>query len=197
MYCALWLAATALGDVYFVSEPEESQDKPERDDESDPFSETPFDELSGRHREERNLEEREVRVAGVYVHADAATGVRGDFVLVRDNRERCVLIWVGQFEASAISMALQGLTGDRPLTHELLKNLAERLGGAIERVVIDDLWGETFYAKIWLRVNGKSLPVDSRPSDAIALALRAEAPLYMTEAVLEEASRPCEDLEGG
>ncbi len=78
-----------------------------------------------------------------------------------------------------------------------MKNLAERLGGAIERVVIDDLWGETFYAKIWLRVNGKSLPVDSRPSDAIALALRAEAPLYMTEAVLEEASRPCEDLEGG
>lgn len=179
-----------------MSEPEESQDKPERDEESDPFSENPFDELNGRHPEERNLEEREVRVAGVYVHADAATGVRADFVLVRDNRGRCVLIWVGQFEASAISMALQGLTGDRPLTHELLKNLAERLGGTIERVVIDDLWGETFYAKIWLRVNGKPVSVDSRPSDAIALALRAEAPLYMTEAVLEEASRPCEDLEG-
>ncbi len=178
-----------------MSEREESQDKPERDQESDPFSETPFDELNGRPSEGRNLAEREVRVSGVYVHADAATGARGEFVLVRDNRGRCVLIWVGQAEAAAISMALQGLTGDRPLTHELLKNLVERLGGTIERVVIDDLWGETFYAKIWLQVNGKSLPVDSRPSDAIALALRAEAPLYMTEAVLEEASRPCEDLE--
>lgn len=146
--------------------------------------------------EERNLEEREVEVRGVYEPSDQAPVPSNPFVLLRDAHSRCVLIWVGRFEAISISMALEGQSADRPLTHDLLKNLIERLGGVMDRVVIDDLWGDTFYAKIWLNVNGKQLPVDSRPSDAIALALRAKAPIYMTEAVLEDAGRPCDEIEG-
>lgn len=145
--------------------------------------------------EQRNLEEREVHVVGVYEHSEQQ--LNNPFVLIRDNQGRCVLIWVGRFEAWAISMAIEGAAADRPLTHDLLKNTTERLGARVERIVIDDLWGETFYAKIWLSTNGKAISVDSRPSDAIALALRVKCPVYMTEAVLEDASRPCEELEGG
>lgn len=181
-----------------MSEPDEFQDNPEQDP-GDPFSDdTPFEDVREEGgADQRDLAEKEVTVVGVYEHTDTASGVRSDFVLVRDNNRRCVLIWIGRFEAIAISMALEKQTVDRPLTHDLLKNMAERLGGSVERIVIDDLWGETFYAKIWLRLNGSTLSVDARPSDAIALALKSEAPLYMTEAVLEEASRPCEDIEEG
>jgi len=146
--------------------------------------------------ESRDLEEKEVQVVGVFEHTDETTSLRNPFVLLRDNQGRCVLIWVGKFEAFAISMALEGESAERPLTHDLLKNVTERLGAQIERVVVDDLWGETFYAKVWLSVGGKLLSVDSRPSDGLAIALRAKCPVYMTEAVLQEASRPCEDIEG-
>lgn len=147
--------------------------------------------------EPRNLEEREVHVVGVFEHSDQNTAITNPFVLIRDNNHRCVLIWVGKFEAFAISMALEGASAERPLTHDLLKNLTERLGARLDRIVIDDLWGETFYAKLWLSANGKPVMVDSRPSDAIALALRVKCPVYMTEAVLQEVGRPCEEFEGG
>lgn len=146
--------------------------------------------------ESRNLEEKQVHVVGVFEHTDETTSVRSPFVLLKDNDGRCVLIWVGKFEAFAISMAVEGESAERPLTHDLLKNITERLGAQIERVVVDDLWGETFYAKVWLNQDGKALSVDSRPSDGLAIALRAKCPVYMTEAVLQEASRPCEDIEG-
>ena len=147
--------------------------------------------------ENRNLEEREIQVVGVFEERSSDAPLSNPFVLVRDNRGRAVLIWIGRFEALAISMALEGASADRPLTHDLLKNMAERLGAQIDRVVVDDLWQDTFYAKIWMTVNGKTISVDSRPSDTIALALRAKCPVYMTEAVLEEASRPVEEITGG
>ncbi len=134
---------------------------------------------------------------GVFEERSADAPLSNPFVVVRDNRGRAVLIWIGRFEALAISMGLEGASSERPMTHELLKNMVERLGARIDRVVVDDLWDSTFYAKIWMTLNGKSIFVDSRPSDAIALALRAKCPLYMTEAVLEEASRPVEEITGG
>jgi len=74
---------------------------------------------------------------------------------------------------------------DRPMTHDLLKNVIERLGGTVERIIVDDLWQSTFYAKIIIVRNGVSLDIDSRPSDAIALALRTRSPIYVAEPVFE------------
>jgi len=145
--------------------------------------------------ESRNLEEREVHVAGVYEQTDPTSGIGSPFVLIKDNRKRCVMIWIGRFEALAISTGLEKVASERPLTHDLLRNITEKLGANIDRVVIDDLWGETFYAKVWIQMDGKTLPVDARPSDAIALAVRAQCPMFMTEAVIEEASKPFEDFE--
>lgn len=145
--------------------------------------------------EERNMEEREVRVEGVFEHSEQDSGaVTSPFVLVRDADSRCVMIWVGKFEAFAISMVLEKQTPQRPLTHDLLKNVSERLGARLDKVVVDDLFDSTFYAKIWYTIGGRQVTVDSRPSDAIALALRAGCPIFMTEAVLQDASRPAEEF---
>ena len=137
----------------------------------------------------RSLHEKEVKVMGVFAHQDQGT-VANHFVLLRDNRGRRVPIFVGQFEAWAISLALEGDSPDRPFTHDLIKLMLERLDASIDQVIIDDLWNETFYAKIGLtQKNGVSMEIDARPSDAIALALRARAPIYMAETVLEATIR--------
>ena len=137
----------------------------------------------------RSLNEKEVKIMGVYAHQEQGT-INNHFVLLRDNRGRRVPIFVGQFEAWAISLALEGDAPDRPFTHDLIRLMLERLDATIERVVIDDLWNETFYAKIGLvKKGGETLEVDARPSDAIALALRVRAPIYMAETVLEATIR--------
>lgn len=143
------------------------------------------------NRQPRRLDEKEVQVVGVYEHEEqgAPEGYSAPaFVLLRDRQARQVLIWVGRFEAYAISVALEGAAFDRPMTHDLLKNVLERLGGTVERILIDDLWQDTYYAKISVSLNGHVIDIDCRPSDAIALALRAKAPIYMAEAVLEQGS---------
>ncbi len=133
----------------------------------------------------RSLNEKEVKVIGVYVHQDQGT-VGNHFVMLRDNRGRRVPIFVGQFEAFAISMALEGDAPDRPFTHDLIRLVLERLDATVEHIVIDDLWNETFYAKIGIaKPGGGTVDIDARPSDAIALALRVRAPIYMAETVLE------------
>jgi bifunctional DNase/RNase len=148
-----------------------------------------FDEGPGRESpDSESLEEREVKVVGVYEHQDATTAQSAAFVLLRDNKGRSVLIWIGRPEAYAISIAIEGASADRPMTHDLMKNIVYRLGGAVERIVIDDLWHDTYYAKIHVTMNSSTFEIDSRPSDAIALGLRAKAPIYMTEAVLEQAA---------
>ena len=143
--------------------------------------------------EERQLEEKEVKVIGVYEHQDTATAQPAAFVLLRDNRGRSVLIWIGRPEAFAISISLEGASADRPMTHDLMKNIIHRLGGTVERIVIDDLWHDTYYAKIHVTMNGNIFEIDSRPSDAIALGLREKAPIYMAESVLEQAAVPYEE----
>lgn len=136
----------------------------------------------------RNLEQKEVKVMGVYEHQEQGLpqALKDTyFVLLRDNLARQVLIWIGRFEAYAISVALEGASFDRPMTHDLLKNMVEKLGGTVERIVIDDIWQDTYYSKISVALDGNVVDVDARPSDAIALALRVKAPIYMAESILE------------
>jgi uncharacterized protein len=111
---------------------------------------------------------------------------------------RFLPIWIGPFEADAITIELQGVEVARPLTHDLLKAAIGKLGAEIERVAITELRNDTFYAEITLRVNGRRLEIDSRPSDAIALAVRARVPVYVADDVLEQAAiTPEQDLEAG
>ncbi len=111
----------------------------------------------------------------------------GNFlVLLMDDEEKKVLpISIGPLEAQAIALVLQGETPPRPLTHDLLKSVCENLGGEMEKVVITDIRESTFYAEIYFNQNNETLVVDSRPSDAIALALRFEAPIYMATKMVE------------
>lgn len=127
---------------------------------------------------------REVKVVGVFEDVP-----QNYFVLLRDNRDRQLPILIGQFEAHSIAIALHGDRPMRPLTHDLLKNTVERLGAKIDSLTIDDLWHETYYAKLTLAVGDKVIDVDTRPSDGIAVVLRAQAPIYVAESVLEEIER--------
>jgi len=140
-------------------------------------------------RESEDLDEKEVKVAGIYEQHDQAGAQPSAFVvLLRDAMGRAVPIWIGRFEAMAISLALEGTTADRPLPYDMFHNIINKMGGTVDRILIDDLWNKTYYAKISISYDSKSLDADSRPSDAIALALRAKAPIYMAEAVLEKAA---------
>lgn len=111
----------------------------------------------------------------------------GNFlVLLMDDEEKKVLpISIGPLEAQAIALVLQGEMPPRPLTHDLLKSVCENLGGSMEKVVITDIRENTFYAEIYLQRNGETIVVDSRPSDAIALALRFQAPIFMATKMVE------------
>ncbi len=102
--------------------------------------------------------------------------------------ERYLPIWIGPSEADAIAVKLQGVSAPRPLTHDLLRSVVEAAGARIDSVVLDDLKNDTFYAKIiLLRADGGQMEVDSRPSDALALAVRAGVPIYVEEVVLDKA----------
>ncbi len=108
-------------------------------------------------------------------------------VILRDADDRSFLpIWVGVFEANAIALQLEGVRTPRPMTHDLLRQTIRQLDGTVERVVITKLHENTFYAEIHLTVGGRSVVVDSRPSDAIALALRSSSPVFVEESVLEK-----------
>ena len=102
--------------------------------------------------------------------------------------DRYLPIWIGAWEASAIAMRLQGLTAERPLTHDLFAASLERLGVKIVRVVISELADETYHARLHLERDGTEIEVDARPSDALALAVRTEAEIFADESVLEQAA---------
>ena len=108
-------------------------------------------------------------------------------VLKEKEAERYLLIWVGSSEAGSIAMALQGIAPPRPLSHDLMQALMEKLGITVAQVFINDLVDDTFYAQIRLESAGRTFQLDSRPSDAIALALRVKAPIFAASAVLEKA----------
>ncbi len=128
---------------------------------------------------------REVKIRGVFEHTDVSTPLNGQtFVLLEDRDDRKVPIWIGRYEAISISMALDGAETGRPMTHDLIKLILERLNAQVDRITVDDLWEETFYAKISLISGDKTIDIDARPSDAIALAVRFKAPIYVAETVL-------------
>lgn len=109
-------------------------------------------------------------------------------VILRDeDTARFLPIWIGMFEANAIAMKLQDAEAPRPMTHDLTANLLALLGAEMQRAVITDLADSTFYAEIVLERGGDEVVIDSRPSDAIALALRMDAPIFVAESVLEKA----------
>jgi hypothetical protein len=109
-------------------------------------------------------------------------------ILLRDSEGQKVLpIWVGIYEANAIALQIENVSTPRPMTHDLLKNVINDLKASVQKIVVSDLKDNTFYALIYLQVNGDTVAIDARPSDAIALALRARAPIFVEESVIDNA----------
>ena len=127
----------------------------------------------------------EMVVESVRVHMLSSRHV---VILKESENDRYLPIWIGPWEASAIAMKLQGLTADRPLTHDLFANALENLGVRVDRVVISSLAEETYHARLHLERNGATFEIDSRPSDALALAVRTGGRIFASEAVLEQAA---------
>jgi bifunctional DNase/RNase len=118
-------------------------------------------------------------------------------ILRETDSDRFLPIWIGPFEADAITLSLQELEVPRPLTHDLLRNILQTLGAKVLRVNITELRDDVFYARIIITVNGREMEVDSRPSDALALAVRVKVPIFVAEEVMDEAaSTPEDDVEG-
>ena len=103
------------------------------------------------------------------------------------NSERMLPIWIGVFEANAIALKIENITTPRPMTHDLLKNFLDELNISIEKIVVNDVKDNTFFAQIHCRNKGQTVTIDSRPSDAIAIALRTEAPIFVENEVVKKA----------
>jgi hypothetical protein len=126
----------------------------------------------------------EVRIRGLMM--DPATSM--PIVVLKDVASEMVMpIWVGIFEANAIAIELEKVDAPRPMTHDLTRNLIRDLNARIERVVISELKDDTFFATLWLRQGDDPITIDARPSDAIALALREDCPIYVAEKVMQTA----------
>jgi bifunctional DNase/RNase len=109
-------------------------------------------------------------------------------VILRDKEGQRVLpIWVGIFEANAIALQIENVTTPRPMTHDLLRNVIQDLHASVQKIVVCDLQENTFYALIYLSLDGGTVAIDARPSDAIALALRTRAPIFVEDAVIDNA----------
>ena len=126
--------------------------------------------------------ELEMKIRGLMM--DPVTNM--PIVVLKDVNGNSVLpIWVGIYEANAIALEIEKVTTQRPMTHDLIKSLLLGLDAGIRKVVVNELKDDTFYAIIWLERNGELISVDSRPSDALALALRLDCPIYVDESVLK------------
>ncbi len=108
-------------------------------------------------------------------------------ILKEKTAERYLPIWIGPAEADAIAVKLQGVNVPRPLTHDLLRSVIDALGASVNSIIVSDLKNDTFYAKIMLNVDGSVVEIDSRPSDALALAVRSEVPIFADESVMDKA----------
>ena len=110
-------------------------------------------------------------------------------VVLQDTTSETLLpIWVGIFEANAIALQIEKVDTPRPMTHDLIKGLLNHLNAKVTKIVVTELKDNTFYALIFLNVDGNTVTVDSRPSDAIALALRTDSPIFVTEEVISKSS---------
>lgn len=108
-------------------------------------------------------------------------------VLKAEEEERYLPIWIGPFEADAITIGLQKVQMTRPLTHDLLKAVIDQMNASVSHIQVSDLKNDTFYAEIVVEQNGRTLEIDSRPSDAIALAVRLDVPIYVAQEVMDKA----------
>ena len=126
-----------------------------------------------------------MRILGLIFDPNLNTTV---VVLLDAERERVLPIWIGPMEGNAIAIGMEKVNTPRPMTHDLMKNLLDEFKVEVIKVVVSDLKDDTFYAVIHLIADGKELKIDSRPSDAIALAVRMEAPIYCSEKVMETAA---------
>ena len=130
--------------------------------------------------------EVEMKIRGLMM--DPVTNM--PIVILRDVTGNSVLpIWVGVYEANAIALEIEKVSTPRPMTHDLIKSLLLGLNTAMRKVVVSELKDDTFYAVIWLDRDGEIISVDSRPSDALALALRLDCPIYVEETVLKSSSK--------
>jgi len=126
----------------------------------------------------------EVRIRGLMM--DPATNM--PIVVLKDVGSDTVMpIWVGIFEANAIAIEIEKVAAPRPMTHDLTRNLMRHMNTQLEKIVISELRDDTFFAVLWLRQGDEMITLDARPSDAIALALRADCPIYVSEQVLQSA----------
>jgi bifunctional DNase/RNase len=126
----------------------------------------------------------EVRVDSIQVSLMSEHRV----IILKDiNVERYLPIWIGPYEAEAIALRLRNIEVARPLTHDLLNNVISRMGGEVSHIIVNELRDDTFYARISVNLNGRKLEIDSRPSDAIALAVRADTPIFVEEDVMAQA----------
>ncbi len=130
--------------------------------------------------------EVEMRIRGLLVDPVNNTPI----VILKDANSDTVLpIWVGVFEASAIQMEIEKVSTPRPMTHDLIKNVLSGLDAHVHKVVVTELKDDTFYAVIWMERDGRIISVDSRPSDALALALRVDCPIFVDEEVLKTSKK--------
>ena len=164
---------------YLIFMPKDFDDNP--DDLEKPPSFFPYDE-----EEEQTPvgpgEPVEVGIEGIY--AAESNGSVHRFVLLSDGHRKLSIL-IGPYEAQAITMPIEGIQADRPMTHDLIKAVIDKLGGRLEKVVIDDMWSTTYYAKLSIFKGKEEVVIDCRPSDAIALAIRFNTPIYVAEGLLE------------
>ena len=126
--------------------------------------------------------EVEMKIRGLMM--DPVTNM--PIVILKDSQGSAILpIWVGVYEANAIALEIEKVQTPRPMTHDLIKNVLLGLNARVQKVVVTELKEDTFYAAIWLERNGNTITIDSRPSDALALALRTDAPIFVEEEVLK------------
>lgn len=124
----------------------------------------------------------EMKIRGLMMDPNANTPI---VILKEVYGETMLPIWVGPFEAQAIALEIEKIAPQRPMTHDLIKNLIEQMGAQVKRIVVTDLVDHTFYAVIELIKEGQTIFLDSRPSDAIALALRSDSPIFVNEEVIK------------
>jgi uncharacterized protein len=134
-----------------------------------------------------------VNVRGVYF-VSTITGPQA-VVFLSDNGERMVPIYIGPAEAISIDIALRKETTPRPMTHDLLKSIMDNCGIGIDRIVIDDLDEQVFYARLMLKNGGRDIEIDARPSDCIALAVRSEARIFIEQGILDKVSIDRKEIE--
>lgn len=127
--------------------------------------------------------EIEMKIRGLMM--DPVTSM--PIVILKDGGANVLPIWVGVYEANAIALEIEKVSTPRPMTHDLIRNLLIGFGAGIRKVVVNELKDDTFFAVIWVERDGQLMSVDSRPSDALALALRLDCPIYVDDSVLKSA----------